>query len=75
VFDPQKNGEMLRDKLIGEINSGLNNTQPDGLHFMELSSETLLRKDTQIIVSNGRVINDWEREQCKERVSCVSVVV
>ena len=75
VFDPQKNGEMLRDKLIGEINSGLNNTQPNGLHFMELSSETLLRKDTQIIVSNGRVINDWEREQCKERVRCVSVVV
>ena len=76
VFDPQKNGDMLRNKLTSELSKGPeHDRQPNCLNFMELSTEKLLSKDTQILLSTARVISDQERERCKERVSCVSVVI
>lgn len=74
VFDPQKKGEILRNKLTGELNKKLgHNRQQNCLNFMELSTEKLLSKDTQILLSTARAITDQERERCKERVSCISV--
>jgi hypothetical protein len=75
VFDPQKNGEMLRSKLLGELSKSSDRRLQNCLHFMELPAERLLSKDTQILLSTARVINEQERERCKERVGCISVVV
>lgn len=73
VFDPQKNGGVLRSKLTNELNKISEQRQISCLRFMELSPERLLGKDTQVLLTTGRLISDGEREQCKERVSCISV--
>ena len=72
VFDPQKNGEVLGNKLANELNKRSDQRQTSCLRFMELSPERLIGKDTQVLLTTGRLISDGEREQCKERVSCIS---
>jgi hypothetical protein len=74
VFDPQKDGGMLRNKLTNELSKS-GQRQRNCLNFMELSTERLLNKDTQVLLSTARIISDHERERCKERVSCISVTV
>lgn len=74
VFDPQKDGGILRNKLTDELNK-LGQRQNNSLKFMELSIERLLNKDTQVLLSTARIISDHERDRCKERVSCISVTV
>lgn len=73
VFDPQRSGEILLSKLTNERNKSTSQRHPNCLSFVELSTEKLLTKDTQILLSTTRIMKEHEREHCKERVGCISV--
>jgi len=73
VFDPQRAGEMLLSKLTNELNKSTSQRHQNCISFVELSTEKLLTKDTQILLSTTRIMKEHEREHCKERVGCISV--
>ena len=73
IFDPQKNGELLLNKLNIELKEGQRET--NAISVVELACDKLHFKDTQILVSSERVMSEQERERCKERVGCISFVM
>ncbi|KAL3801786.1 hypothetical protein HJC23_001182 [Cyclotella cryptica] len=74
VFDPQKSGETLRSKLSNELNKSTSQRQQNCTAFVELSTEKLHTKDTQILLATTRIMGEQEREHCKERVGCIPAV-